>query len=84
MVDKNWVDFGSVMVKVERRLLGDIMNLLKEIDTSMFWWEIVDGEKVFSEEENYYEYSLTITEQVNKILKVIHSDLKSFTPKERI
>ena len=84
MVDKNWVDFGSVMVKVERRLLGDIMNLLKEIDTSMFWWEIVDGEKVFSEEENYYEYSLMITEQVNKILKVIHSDLKSFTPKERI
>ena len=77
MVDKK-------MVKVERRLLGDIMNLLKEIDTSMFWWEIVDGEKVFSEEENYYEYSLMITEQVNKILKVIHSDLKSFTPKERI
>ena len=84
MVDKNWVDFGSVMVKVERRLLGDIMNLLKEIDTSMFSWKIVDNEKVFSEEENYYEYSLTITEQVNKILKVIHSDLKSFTPKERI
>ena len=80
----NWVDYGSVKVKVEKRLLSDIMNLLREIDTSMFSWKIVDNEKVFSEEENYYEYSLTITEQVNKILKVIHSDLKSFTPKERI
>ena len=77
MVDKK-------MVKVERRLLIDIMSLLKEIDTNMFSWKIVENEKVFSEEENYYEYSLTITEQVNKILKVIHSDLKSFTPKERI
>jgi hypothetical protein len=66
MVDKK-------MVKVERRLLGDIMNLLKEIDTTMFSWKIVDNEKVFIEEENY-EYSLMITEQVNKILKVIHND----------
>ena len=67
MVDKK-------MVKVERRLLGDIMNLLKEIDTTMFSWKIVDNEKVCSEEENHYEYSLMITEQVNKILKVIHND----------
>ena len=73
MVDKK-------MVKVERRLLGDIMNLLKEIDTSMFWWEIVDGEKVFSEEENYYEYSLMITEQVDKILKVFSDDYPHNTP----
>ena len=72
MVDKK-------MVKVERRLLGDIMNLLKEIDTTMFSWKIVDNEKVFIEEENY-EYSLMITEQVNKILKVISDDLPITTP----
>ena len=68
MVDKK-------MVKVERRLLIDIMSLLKEIDTNMFSWKIVENEKVFSEEENYYEYSLMITEQVDKILKVISDDL---------
>ena len=71
----NWVDYGSVKVKVEKRLLSDIMNLLREIDTSMFSWKIVDNEKVFSEEETHYEYSLMITEQVDKILKVISDDL---------
>ena len=76
----NWVDYGSVKVKVERRLLSDIMNLLREIDTSMFSWKIVDNEKVFSEEENHYEYSLMITEQVDKILKVISDDLPITTP----
>ena len=73
MVDKK-------MVKVERRLLIDIMSLLKEIDTNMFSWKIVENEKVFSEEENYYEYSLMITEQVDKILKVISDDLPITTP----
>ena len=62
MVDKK-------MVKVERRLLIDIMSLLKEIDTNMFSWKIVDNEKaencmdIFSR----YDKMATIKEAAEKI-----------------